>query len=103
MVVALLASAVILVFDRSAFAQAIGAGELIAKTQCASCHTTDSNGPMAGSGAVPSFSSIANTGGTTTTSLEVFLSTPHARMPNYSLSRSEISNICAYIMSLRSE
>jgi mono/diheme cytochrome c family protein len=101
MVVALLVLAVIVVFDKSAFAQAIGAGELIAKTQCAGCHTTDSNGTMTGSGAVPSFSSIANTGGTTVTGLEVFLSTPHARMPNYSLSSSEISNVSAYIMSLR--
>ena len=53
--------------------------------------------------AVPSFVSVARMDSTTTTSLEVFLSTPHGRMPDYSLSRHDIANVSAYILSLRQE
>jgi hypothetical protein len=34
-------------------------------------------------------------------SLHAFLSTPHHRMPDYSLSRQEIADISAYILSLK--
>ncbi len=54
-----------------------------------------------GNDAVPSFSSIAQIGSITQTSLEVFLSTPHARMPDYSLTRDEIRDVSTYILSLR--
>ena len=38
---------------------------------------------------------------TTRLSLTVFLSTPHHRMPDYSLTRQEIANVSAYILSLK--
>jgi len=77
-------------------------GERIAKTWCAGCHRVETEAPRAGgSDAVPSFSSIAQMGGITQTSLEVFLSTPHARMPDYSLTRDEIRDVSAYILTLR--
>lgn len=85
-----------------AAAQNPAEGERIAKTWCAGCHRVDSEAPrVASSDAVPSFASIARMNSTTETSLEVFLSSPHARMPDYSLSREEISDVSAYILSLR--
>ena len=45
---------------------------------------------------------VAITGRTSSPkSLEAFLADPHPKMPNISLSRSEISDIVAYILSLR--
>ena len=44
---------------------------------------------------------IAEMNTTTNTSLIVFLSTPHARMPHYNLTRDEIRDVSAYIVSLR--
>jgi len=38
---------------------------------------------------------------TTALSLSVFLQTPHHRMPDYALSRNEIADLVAYILSLR--
>lgn len=85
-----------------AFAQDVGAGETIAKTWCAGCHEVSANGRRAGSDATPpSFVSVANMSSTTAMSLDVFLSTPHPQMPDYSLSRNDITNVSAYILSLR--
>jgi hypothetical protein len=38
---------------------------------------------------------------TNETSLEIFLSTSHPRMANYALTRDEIRDVSAYILSLR--
>jgi mono/diheme cytochrome c family protein len=40
---------------------------------------------------------------TTVLSLRAFLQTPHARMPDLHLTRDEIDNIAAYILSLRGQ
>ena len=82
-------------------AQIVANGETIAKTWCAGCHQIEGEAPRMGNDAVPSFSSIAQMSSTTQTSLDVFLSTPHARMTDYSLTRQEIKDVSAYILSLR--
>lgn len=81
-------------------AQSLRAGLQLAQTQCATCHQV---GPGAREKAAvaPSFADIASTKGMTEISIEVFLSTPHGRMPNYVLSQSQIADVAAYIMSLR--
>ena len=85
-----------------AFAQYVAAGETVAKTWCAGCHDVGAGGRNAGSDAgPPAFASIAKMNSTTAMSLTVFLSTPHGRMPDYSLSRNDIANVSAYILSLR--
>jgi len=85
-----------------ALAQDISAGETIAKTWCAGCHEVGTNGRQTGSDATPpSFVSVANMSSTTAMSLSAFLNTPHPRMPDYSLSRNDITNVSAYILSLR--
>lgn len=83
-----------------AFAQNVAAGETLAKTWCSSCHAIDAAGGKV-SDAIPSFVAIANMSATTAASLSVFLTTPHGNMPDYALSRTEIRNVSAYIVSLR--
>ncbi len=86
----------------AASAQNPADGERIAKTWCAGCHRVDTDLPRVGAtDAVPSFASVAAMSSTTETSLEVFLSTPHARMPDYSLTREEIRDVAVYILSLK--
>lgn len=77
-------------------------GELIAKTWCAGCHVIDGASPsLRRSDAIPSFPAIANMTSTTAASLHVFLSTPHARMPDYNLTQREIADVSEYILSLK--
>jgi hypothetical protein len=49
----------------------------------------------------PAFRDVANASTTTPLALRVFLSTSHPTMPNIVLSKTEIDDIVAYIMSLR--
>ena len=83
-----------------AAAQDIVAGAKVARTQCFTCHAVGRNPRVIG-GAAPTFTEIAGTRGMTQTSIEVFLSTPHEGMPNYSLSEKQIADVAAYVMSLR--
>jgi len=85
----------------AARAQDIVSGKHIAQVWCSSCHKIGSEETKAVSDAVPSFSSIGQMKSTTATSLAAFLSTPHANMPNFVLSRTEIRDVSAYILSLR--
>ena len=87
----------------SAHAQDVTAGHRLAAAWCAGCHEVEKTvrGPI--SDAVPSFISIAKMPSATQTSLTVFLMTPHPSMPNYTLSRKEISDVIAYILSLRED
>jgi mono/diheme cytochrome c family protein len=82
-------------------AQDILAGRQIAKTWCSGCHQVDRQERKTGNDAVPSFRSVAQMDSTTMMSLSAFLATPHSRMPDYALSRTEIQNVSAYILSLR--
>ena len=85
---------------QTAAAQDIGAGEKIAKTWCIGCHQVGPE-PSRANDVVPPFAAIAASKGMTTTSLTVFLMTPHTKMPDYSLSRQQIRDVSAYIMSLK--
>jgi cytochrome c len=49
----------------------------------------------------PAFRDITNTRGMTATALRVFLTTSHPKMPNLILTPEEISDVSAYIFSLR--
>jgi mono/diheme cytochrome c family protein len=76
----------------------VGGG--IARTWCANCHVVEAR-PTRGGDAVPSFSAIAAMPSTTALSLTAFLQTPHGRMPNFQLSRQQIDDAVAYILSLK--
>jgi mono/diheme cytochrome c family protein len=83
----------------SAFGQDLGdrdAGERLAALNCAQCH-----GAMDAPGGAPAFATIAMMPSTTPESLNVFLQTPHATMPDIILSAGDRSDLIAYILSLR--
>lgn len=76
-------------------------GYMFALDSCAQCHiVTDPQAPPLVL-AVPSFFDIANDRTTTALSLRAFLQTPHNRMPDVMLKRTEIDNVISYILSLR--
>jgi mono/diheme cytochrome c family protein len=83
-------------------AQDAAAGADVARKHCSGCHQTQEQ-PRPILGFAPAFVKIADTKGMTQTSIEVFLKTPHEVMPNYVLSEREISDVAAYIASLRSK
>jgi mono/diheme cytochrome c family protein len=79
----------------------IAVGRQLAETWCSTCHVV---GPTRQSGAstgAPTFAAIARMKSTTPLSLRAFLQTPHSRMPDLNLSRDEIDDLAAYLLSLR--
>jgi mono/diheme cytochrome c family protein len=75
-------------------------GADLAKRWCASCHVVAS-GQNQASADVPSFASVARRPDFNADRLAFFLLEPHPKMPNFPLSRSEATDIAAYIGSLR--
>jgi mono/diheme cytochrome c family protein len=80
-----------------AFAADANKGETLAKRWCATCHIVASD-QQRGTAQSPPFSAIANKPGFNETVLAYFLLTPHPRMPDMNLSRSEAADIAAYII-----
>jgi len=76
-------------------------GDRIAHTLCVNCHVVDTRGPVIRTDRVPSFSWITNQKGLTPTTLPAWLSSAHERMPDFNLTRDEIRQVSAYILSLR--
>lgn len=75
-------------------------GAAIAERWCTSCHAVGPASGRATDGA-PTLQSVADRASTTVMSLQVFLRTPHARMPDLSLTREETDDLIAYILGLR--
>ena len=90
----------VLLLSSAAQAQNVAEGARIAQMWCSGCHQIKA-GARSASDATPSFFSVAQMSSTTETSLAVFLSSSHQHMPDYSLSRAEIRDVSAYILSLR--
>jgi len=84
-------------------AQSVGdaqVGRDVAASLCSPCHQID--GVARDPNRVPpGFGAIADMASQTELSLRVFLQTPHGDMPRYQLSKNEIDDIIAYILSLR--
>jgi mono/diheme cytochrome c family protein len=88
----------------SVLAQDVGdptAGRRLAETWCTNCHVVTADQPRATSTGAPSFRAIAAQKAITPMALSAFLQTPHHRMPDLHLSRQEIDDVSAYILSLR--
>ena len=85
----------------AASAQDAAAGQRLARRWCSACHEVG-RAPVHND-VSPSFAAIARMPSTTSMSLNAFLSTPHNRMPDYSLTRQEIKDVSAYILSLKQE
>ena len=85
-------------------AQGVGdasAGRTLAETWCATCHVIGTADKTGTSNGAPPFVAIAAMALTTAPFLRAFLQTPHGRMPDLHLSRNEIDDVAAYILSLR--
>lgn len=84
-------------------AQAVGdaaAGHRLASTLCAACHRI-SGRERDPARVPPDFGAVAAMPQLTEMSLRIFLQTPHGEMPRYQLSRTEMDDVIAYILSLR--
>jgi mono/diheme cytochrome c family protein len=78
------------------------AGQAYASAACAECHNvTARHFRILGTFGAPDFYAVANAKTTTGTGLTVFLTTPHARMPNLIIKPEDRRNVIAYILSLR--
>ncbi len=75
-------------------------GRQIANRWCAECHDVTGTMPRLTDGP-PSFLTIANQTETTAAGLRAFLHTPHGKMPDLSLTRAEIDDLIAYLLSLK--
>lgn len=77
------------------------AGQRLAETWCANCHQVGRGAPGPATDAAAPLEAVARMPSTTSMSLRVFLQTPHANMPDYRLTRDELDDIVAYILTLR--
>jgi mono/diheme cytochrome c family protein len=71
-------------------------GEVLAKRWCAACHIVSPE-QNRGTTQAPSFAEVARKPGFDEGRLAYFLLVPHPRMPDMNLSRSEASDLAAYI------
>lgn len=78
-------------------------GRQLAERWCSSCHVVGPGSEQGSSNGAPTFAAVARMKSTTPLSLQAFLLTPHARMPDLHLTRDEIGNLAAYILTLRSK
>lgn len=77
-------------------------GHEIAAKLCSGCHIVDSSSAGASVSAdVPSFEAIAGKPGQTAEAIAGRIVVPHPPMPQIQLTRLEIGDLAAYIMSLR--
>jgi mono/diheme cytochrome c family protein len=98
-----LALTVILLFAAPVAAQEAGepqAGAAYANQYCASCHAI-ADEDASPEHTAPRFKDVANTSGMTATALTVWLQTSHPTMPNIILEPNDVSNVVAYILSLK--
>lgn len=73
------------------------------KKLCAGCHSVEASANGLVQTDIPSFKSIANRPDQTREKLANWLILPHPPMPDTGLSRQDIRDIGAYLMSLREE
>jgi mono/diheme cytochrome c family protein len=78
-------------------------GQRVAASTCSSCHQIDVQRRDSTNAPVPSFQAIAAMPSTTMLSINVFLRTSHNVMPNIQLTETQITDIGAYILSLRDQ
>lgn len=75
-------------------------GRFLARHWCTSCHVVERDRGH-GTDAAPPFPKLADDPAYTETRLKGWLTAPHPPMPDPGLSRREIDEIAAYIISLR--
>jgi mono/diheme cytochrome c family protein len=78
-------------------------GKDLAARLCSNCHLVGVSEQAHANVDVPSFREIANKGGQTAGSIVAAILLPKHPMPTIPLTKSEVGDLAAYIMSLRSE
>lgn len=84
--------------SQAAVAADVANGEKLAKRWCAACHVVAAD-QKSGNTQVAPFSAIAKVPNFDAAKLALYLLTPHPKMPDMSLSRSEAADLAAYIVS----
>jgi mono/diheme cytochrome c family protein len=79
----------------------IAAGRQLAGKYCSKCHLVTSQSDHGSVVGPPTFTAIANNSSTSVQSLRGFFERPHYGMQDLHLSRVEIDDLAAYILSLR--
>jgi mono/diheme cytochrome c family protein len=78
-------------------------GQALARDVCSECHAVENDEEFSPMFPAPTFVEIANSEGMTATALSVALRTPHREMPDLILKSDQISNLTAYILSLKGQ
>ena len=84
--------------------QQVGSAErglLLASKICADCHAVSKGEGRSANTRAPPFTAIANVPGMTNAALSAALATSHRTMPNIILKNDEMSDVIAYIQSLK--
>ncbi|GAC1043168.1 c-type cytochrome [Rhizobium sp. No.120] len=92
-----IAATLVLAFFDQCVAADVARGRSIALRWCSQCHVVATQ-QTAGSDSVPTFAQISQSKPFNEMRLSHFLADPqHSRMPNFSLTRTEIADLTAYI------
>jgi mono/diheme cytochrome c family protein len=94
-----LAGVTIPLLASSAFADDPGRGEAVVKRWCADCHMVAAGQKT--STEAPPFSGIAKRPDFDASRIAFFLLDPHPKMPDMQLSRADVTDIAAYIATLK--
>ncbi|MDH3579054.1 MAG: c-type cytochrome [Hyphomicrobiales bacterium] len=79
-----------------------GRGEVLAQKLCATCHIPDGNAArLQGTADVPTFPEIARAQGQNADRIHGILILPSHPMPTISLTKNEMADLAAYILSLK--
>ena len=76
-------------------------GKSLAESLCSNCHLVGSGTQGSANADVPSFHEIANKAGQTAGTITAHISLPKHPMPQIPLTKSELADLSAYILSLR--
>jgi mono/diheme cytochrome c family protein len=78
-------------------------GRVLAERACVACHVVTERAVSPVAADVPTFAAIANKPDQTMEAVAGRIVIPHPPMPAIALSREEIGNVVAYIMTLRKD
>ncbi len=79
----------------------VASGERLARALCVNCHQVAPDGAGAVLTDVPGFAAVANRPDMSREAIEAYVLSPHPAMPEIQMTRDELADIAAYIMSLR--
>ena len=102
--VAVLALGLLALPRAGATAQEFGdaeAGRDFAREVCATCHAVEGGDSVSPHPAAPTFRAVADVPGMTEMALFVILRNPHRQMPDLILTRDELHDVAAYILTLK--